>query len=163
MNYIKFYADVTNGFAIYNDFENNKLHDAGYDSIITGRCFVLMCKAFENNFETENKKPVIHLINRQEKSGRMAIFPLQQNPLHRMQTISVPVHDGGPPLTQLPDDFLQGHQAEVLVGQDGPPVRVLHLVDDLADFDQLFPETGGVRLHIRDDELNVADGVLHGR
>ena len=62
MNYIKFYADVTNGFAIYNDFENNKLHDAGYDSIITGRCFVLMCKAFENNFETENKKPVIHMV-----------------------------------------------------------------------------------------------------
>ena len=59
-NYIKFYADVKNGFAIYNDFENNKLHDAGYDSIITGRCFVLMCKAFENNFEIENKKAITH-------------------------------------------------------------------------------------------------------
>ena len=59
-NYIKFYADVKNGFAIYNDFENNKLHDAGYDSIITGRCFVLMCKAFENNFEIENQKAITH-------------------------------------------------------------------------------------------------------
>lgn len=61
-NYIKFYADVKNGFAIYNDFENNKLHDAGYDSIITGRCFVLMCKAFENNFEIENKKAITHKV-----------------------------------------------------------------------------------------------------
>ena len=61
-NYIKFYADVKNGFAIYNDFENNKLHDAGYDSIITGRCFVLMCKAFENNFEIENQKAITHKV-----------------------------------------------------------------------------------------------------
>ncbi len=55
-NYVIFYSDVTNGFSIYNDFENNKLHDAGYDSIITGRCFVLMCKAHENNYEIIDKK-----------------------------------------------------------------------------------------------------------
>ena len=72
-NYIKFYADVKNGFAIYNDFENNKLHDAGYDSIITGRCFVLMCKAFENNFETENKKPVIHVVGNKNIAEEKAI------------------------------------------------------------------------------------------
>ena len=57
-NYVNFYSDVTNGFSIYNDFENNKLHDAGYDSIITGRCFVLMCKAHENNYEIIDKKSI---------------------------------------------------------------------------------------------------------
>ena len=72
-NYINFYADVINGFSIYNDFENNKLHDAGYDSIITGRCFVLMCKAFENNFETENKKPVIHVVGNKNIAEEKAI------------------------------------------------------------------------------------------
>ena len=59
-NYINFYSDVNHGFAIYNDLENNKLHDAGYDSIITGRCFVLMCKALENNYETVYKKAIVH-------------------------------------------------------------------------------------------------------
>ena len=34
--------------------ERDKLHDAGYDSIITGRCFILLNKALQNSFEVSN-------------------------------------------------------------------------------------------------------------
>ena len=72
-NYISFYSDVNHGFAIYNDLENNKLHDAGYDSIITGRCFVLMCKALENNYETVYKKAIVHSAGNQVLKEEKAI------------------------------------------------------------------------------------------
>ena len=35
--YVPFFPDAPNGFCLYNDMERDKLHDAGYDSIITGR------------------------------------------------------------------------------------------------------------------------------
>ena len=49
--YIDFFPDAPNGFCLYNDMERDKLHDAGYDSIITGRSFILLNKALENSFE----------------------------------------------------------------------------------------------------------------
>ena len=52
--YVDFFPDAPNGFCLYNDMERDKLHDAGYDSIITGRCFVLLNKALENGFEITN-------------------------------------------------------------------------------------------------------------
>ena len=52
--YVDFFPDAPNGFCLYNDMERDKLHDAGYDSIITGRCFILLNKALENNFEITN-------------------------------------------------------------------------------------------------------------
>ena len=53
--YVTFVQDEDNGFNFYKNSENNeKLHDAGYDSKITGECFVLMNKALENNYITEN-------------------------------------------------------------------------------------------------------------
>ena len=53
--YVTFSQDEDNGFNFYKSSENNeKLHDAGYDSKITGECFVLMNKALENNYITEN-------------------------------------------------------------------------------------------------------------
>ena len=52
--YVDFFPDAINGFCLYNDMERDKLHDAGYDSIITGRSFILMNKALENGFETTN-------------------------------------------------------------------------------------------------------------
>ena len=52
--YVDFFPDAPNGFCLYNDMERDKLHDAGYDSIITGRCFILLNKALENGFETTN-------------------------------------------------------------------------------------------------------------
>jgi hypothetical protein len=52
--YVDFFPDAPNGFCLYNDMERDKLHDAGYDSIITGRCFVLLNKALENKFEITN-------------------------------------------------------------------------------------------------------------
>ena len=53
-SYIDFFPDAPNGFCLYNDMERDKLHDAGYDSIITGRSFILLNKALENQFETIN-------------------------------------------------------------------------------------------------------------
>ena len=58
--YVKFEPDIENGF----DKELNDLHNAGYDSKITGECFILMNKAMENNYlinnndisKTSNKK-----------------------------------------------------------------------------------------------------------
>ena len=52
--YVDFFPDAPNGFCLYNDMERDKLHDAGYDSIITGRCFILLNKALENEFEITN-------------------------------------------------------------------------------------------------------------
>ena len=49
--YVPFFPDAPNGFCLYNDMERDKLHDAGYDSIITGRSFILLNKALENKFE----------------------------------------------------------------------------------------------------------------
>ena len=53
-SYIDFFPDAPNGFCLYNDMERDKLHDAGYDSIITGRSFILLNKALENHFEITN-------------------------------------------------------------------------------------------------------------
>ena len=52
--YVDFFPDAPKGFCLYNDMERDKLHDAGYDSIITGRCFILLNKALENGFEITN-------------------------------------------------------------------------------------------------------------
>ena len=52
--YVPFFPDTLNGFCLYNDMERDKMHDAGYDSIITGRIFILMNKALEHNFNTSN-------------------------------------------------------------------------------------------------------------
>ena len=52
--YVDFFPDAPNGFCLYNDMERDKLHDAGYDSIITGRSFILLNKALENKFEINN-------------------------------------------------------------------------------------------------------------
>lgn len=50
--------DIYNGFAFYSEIDTggSLLHDAGYDSILTGRCFIYMMKAIENNFCLENRK-----------------------------------------------------------------------------------------------------------
>ena len=53
-SYIDFFPDAPNGFCLYNDMERDKLHDAGYDSIITGRSFILLNKALQNKFEITN-------------------------------------------------------------------------------------------------------------
>ena len=60
--YIKFYADTREGFGLYNDMEKSLLHDAGFDSIYTGRCFVLLNKALENNFKIGNVKENINMV-----------------------------------------------------------------------------------------------------
>ena len=52
--YVDFFPDAVNGFCLYSDMERDKLHDAGYDSIITGRCFILLNKALQNGFEITN-------------------------------------------------------------------------------------------------------------
>ena len=49
-SYIDFFPDAPNGFCLYNDMERDKLHDAGYDSIITGLSFILLNKALQNKF-----------------------------------------------------------------------------------------------------------------
>jgi len=50
--------DICNGFAFYSEIDSggSLLHDAGYDSILTGRCFIYLMKAIENNFCIENKE-----------------------------------------------------------------------------------------------------------
>ena len=52
-SYVSFVEDLENGFDLYKNSE--KLHDAGYDSKITGECFILMNKALENNYLIEKK------------------------------------------------------------------------------------------------------------
>ena len=52
--YVEFFPDALDGFCLYNDMDRDKLHDAGYDSIITGRSFILLNKALENKFEITN-------------------------------------------------------------------------------------------------------------
>lgn len=65
--FIDIKPDVVNGFALYSDFESNlAFHDAGFDSLITGRCFIFLIKAVENNFETENRKGISHHIGNEE-------------------------------------------------------------------------------------------------
>jgi hypothetical protein len=59
--YVKFEQDIDNGFSK----EMNDLHDAGYDSKITGECFVLMNKALENNYIVNN--PEINKSNNKKK------------------------------------------------------------------------------------------------
>ena len=59
--YVKFEQDIENGFCK----EMNDLHDAGYDSKITGECFVLMNKALENNYVVNN--PEIDKKNNKKK------------------------------------------------------------------------------------------------
>ena len=53
-SYVDFFPDALDGFCLYNDMDRDKLHDAGYDSIITGRSFILLNKALENKFEITN-------------------------------------------------------------------------------------------------------------
>ena len=65
--YVSFSEDVENGFNLYNQNENSeKLHDAGYDSKLTGECFVLMNKALENNYTIEKKNNE----NKKKKKGK---------------------------------------------------------------------------------------------
>ena len=52
-SYVSFVEDIENGINFYHN--NEKLHDAGYDSKITGECFILMNKALENNYIIDNK------------------------------------------------------------------------------------------------------------
>lgn len=55
-SYAQISSDVINGFCNYIDVENSAFHDAGYDSVITGRCFIYLLKALENNFEKDFAK-----------------------------------------------------------------------------------------------------------
>jgi hypothetical protein len=65
--YVEIKPDVVNGFSFYHDLDTgSSFHDAGFDSIITGRCFIYLLKAVENNFETENKKGSQHKIGNEE-------------------------------------------------------------------------------------------------
>ncbi len=56
--------DIYRGFAFYSEIDGggSLLHDAGYDSILTGRSFIYLMKAIENNFCTENKEEKINRI-----------------------------------------------------------------------------------------------------
>ena len=51
-SYIDIVPDIENGFCLY-DYDN-KHHDAGYDARLTGRCFIAILKAIENNFIVDN-------------------------------------------------------------------------------------------------------------
>lgn len=65
--YVEIKCDVINGFCFYSDIESNTaFHDAGYDSIITGRCFIYVLKAIENCFETENRRANTHVVGDEE-------------------------------------------------------------------------------------------------
>ena len=52
-SYVNISMDVSNGFSLYNDLDNKLLHDAGYDSLITGRCFIFMNKALQNEYKLD--------------------------------------------------------------------------------------------------------------
>jgi hypothetical protein len=54
--YVQISPDAINGFCNYIDGENSAFHDAGYDSVITGRCFIYLLKGLENNFEKDFTK-----------------------------------------------------------------------------------------------------------
>lgn len=56
--------DIYNGFGLYSEIESgeNMLHDAGYDSILTGRCFIYLLKAIENNFFSEEREKKQHFV-----------------------------------------------------------------------------------------------------
>ena len=64
--YVKFEPDVENGF----NNELNDLHNAGYDSKITGECFVLMNKAMENNYLVNNND-ISKSKNKKKKKPKM--------------------------------------------------------------------------------------------
>ena len=64
--YVKFEPDVENGF----NEELNDLHNAGYDSKITGECFVLMNKAMENNYLVNNND-ISKSKNKKKKKPKM--------------------------------------------------------------------------------------------
>jgi hypothetical protein len=64
--YVKFEPDVENGF----NNELNDLHNAGYDSKITGECFVLMNKAVENNYLVNNND-ISKSKNKKKKKPKM--------------------------------------------------------------------------------------------
>lgn len=69
--YVDINQDLLNGFSFYHDIDSNScFHDAGYDSIITGRCFIYLLKALENFFEVENKKGSSHQIGKEELKNR---------------------------------------------------------------------------------------------
>jgi poly(A)-specific ribonuclease len=54
-SYVQITPDVINGFCNYIDVENS-FHDAGFDSVITGRCYIYLLKAIENSFEKDFTK-----------------------------------------------------------------------------------------------------------
>ena len=53
--YVEVLPDQKNGFCFYSSDNEKNFHDAGYDSYITGRIFIYLMKAIENNFEITNK------------------------------------------------------------------------------------------------------------
>lgn len=72
--YVDIRQDHINGFSFYHDMDSNSsFHDAGYDSIITGRCFIYLLKGLENFFDVENKKGSSHQIGKQELKNNGAV------------------------------------------------------------------------------------------
>lgn len=65
--YVDIKPDVVNGFSYYQDLESSNFHDAGFDSIITGRCFIYLLKAVENLFEVDVKKVKVDDKNKEGK------------------------------------------------------------------------------------------------
>lgn len=53
-NYVNVFSDTQNGFCLYEE-ENEKNHDAGFDARQTGRSFIYISKAYENNFDIDFK------------------------------------------------------------------------------------------------------------
>ena len=64
--YVKFEPDTEKGF----NNELNDLHNAGYDSKITGECFVLMNKAMENNYLV-NSSDLSKISNKKKKKPKI--------------------------------------------------------------------------------------------
>lgn len=50
-NFVDILDDTQNGFCLYQVDEAKKNHDAGFDSRNTGRAFIYLIKAFENEFK----------------------------------------------------------------------------------------------------------------
>jgi hypothetical protein len=72
--YVDIKPDVVSGFSFYHDLDSgSSFHDAGFDSIITGRCFIYLLKAVQNNFETENKKGSQHKIGSEELKNEKGV------------------------------------------------------------------------------------------
>ena len=68
-SYVSFVEDIENGFNMYKN--NEKLHDAGYDSKITGECFILMNKALENNYIIDKKNCKNNDGNKKKKKSKI--------------------------------------------------------------------------------------------